>query len=68
MTVRVSIDPGLCRGHQMCVLGSPDVFASGDNDDGLGEVLGAVQPQSRLEELRRVASGCPESAISIALV
>jgi ferredoxin len=66
VTIHVAIDDGRCRGHQMCVLASPDMFVSGDNDDGLAEVVAPEQPDGRLEELRRTASGCPESAISIA--
>jgi ferredoxin len=49
----------------MCVLGSPDVFVPGDNDEGQAEVVESVHPLSRLQDLRRTAAGCPESAITV---
>jgi ferredoxin len=64
-TVLVAVDAARCRGHQMCVLGCPDVFVEGDNDDGTVEVVAARQPADRLDELRRTESSCPETAVSI---
>ncbi len=63
--VAVSIDHDLCRGHQMCVMGLPQVFVVGDNDEGQSEVREKHQPRSRLEGLLLAARSCPESAIRV---
>jgi ferredoxin len=63
--VAVSIDHDLCRGHQMCVMGLPEVFVVGDNDEGQSEVRDRLQPRSRLEQLLLAARSCPESAIRV---
>jgi ferredoxin len=63
--VTVSIDHDLCRGHQMCVMGLPEVFVVGDNDEGQSDVRDKLQPRSRLEQLRLAARSCPESAIRV---
>jgi ferredoxin len=63
--VRVSIDYKLCRGHQMCVLGVPSVFAVGPDEEGRPRLVSASQPDDRLEELLRAAASCPEQAIHI---
>jgi len=67
MTVVVRVDPARCRGHQMCVLGSPDVFVESSDDDGTVEVAEPHQPDTRLEALRLSQASCPEGAISVAV-
>lgn len=63
--IRVRIDHERCRGHQMCLLGMPDVFEVGDDVEGRAEVVSEVQPDDRLHELENVVASCPEQAISI---
>ncbi|WP_454883174.1 ferredoxin [Sphingomonas oryzagri] len=62
---KVSIDYRICRGHQMCVLGLPDVFAVGPDDEGRAMVILGRQPDERLAALRDAAASCPENAIRI---
>jgi ferredoxin len=66
VTVEVSIDYRRCRGHQMCLMHTPDVFVDGDSDDGSAVVAARLQPDSRRAELEGTAAGCPEVAILIA--
>jgi ferredoxin len=64
--IKVTIDAEACRGHQMCILGMPNVFVVGDNEEGQARVLVANQPDGRLEDLRRVVASCPQQAIHVA--
>jgi ferredoxin len=63
--LRVAIDGGRCTGHGMCVLGRPDVFAVGDDDEGHAVVVAALHDDREREGLERVAAGCPEGAITV---
>jgi ferredoxin len=63
--IRVTIDGERCCGHQMCVVGFPDVFRVGDNDEGKSEVLQELHPDGRLEDLLKAADSCPQQAIRI---
>nr|WP_269456407.1 ferredoxin [Rhodococcus qingshengii] len=54
----------LCRGHQMCVLGLPQIFEVGDDDEGRALVTSCVTEELK-EKLLDVARSCPESAIVV---
>jgi ferredoxin len=62
---RVQIDRARCRGHQMCVMGSPDVFLESDDVEGRAEVREPEQPDERLPELFEAAASCPERAVLV---
>jgi ferredoxin len=63
--VRVSIDVSRCRGHQMCIMGVPDVFVDGGGEDGKAEVTSDTWPSERLGQLSRAVVSCPERAIRV---
>ncbi len=63
--LQVSIDNSRCQGHQMCVLGRPDVFAVGDGDEGHSQVTAPLRADGELASLAQVVAGCPEGAISV---
>jgi ferredoxin len=63
--IRVCIDGERCCGHQMCVVGFPDIFRVGNNDEGKSEVLQEWHPDGRLQDLFRAAASCPQQAIQI---
>jgi ferredoxin len=63
---RVQIDSARCRGHQMCIMGSPDIFVESDDIDGRAQVLQSEQPEERLAELLDAAASCPERAVLVA--
>lgn len=64
-SISVEIDYGRCRGHQMCVIGVPDFFAVGDEDEGFAVVAVDEIPESCLPQLELAVRSCPEGAISI---
>jgi ferredoxin len=49
----------------MCVVGFPDIFVVGNNDEGKAEVPQELQPDERLEELRTAVASCPQQAIRV---
>jgi ferredoxin len=61
--MKVVIDEDLCRGHGVCASECPKVF--GVNDDGYGEVLVDTVPAELEDEVRLVATHCPERAITV---
>lgn len=64
MDAIVVIDPDRCQGHGNCLVECPDVFESDDN--GYAAVrLSTSDDQAVIAKIRRAASHCPESAISV---
>jgi len=64
VTVRVRIDPTLCRGHAICAL----FFAEGVELDrwGFGKVVDASPSGRRaLRRARRAAAACPNGAVVV---
>ncbi|MCW2495309.1 ferredoxin [Jatrophihabitans sp.] len=61
--MKVSIDPAVCQGHNVCTFSAPSVFEADEN--GYGHVVDPdVAPE--FQELARVAVlNCPEGAITI---
>ena len=61
--LRVVVDRGLCQGHAMCELESPDVFSV----DKLGNltVLDEEPPVSLRAELEKAVRFCPTHALRI---
>jgi ferredoxin len=62
--MQVRIDEARCAGHGRCYAVAPQSFDY--DDDGFGTVRDRVIPAERQEEVRRAASACPESAVTIA--
>ena len=63
--IHVSLDLSRCRGHQMCMIGAPDVFVDGGDVDGRSELVSTTLPDQRLADLEQVVASCPESAIQV---
>lgn len=62
MTVRVRVDPAVCRGYAHCVAEIPEVFSLADD----GSVLVDQAAAGRGEDLIRAAQACPVAAITLA--
>lgn len=62
--MRVIVDSARCQGHTLCVLNSPAVFASSE-EDGHALVLLPDVPDSEVDAVRLAAESCPENAITI---
>ena len=63
--MKVAIDYKLCRGHQMCIIGLPEVFKIGPDDEGRAAIISILQPEERREDLLRAVASCPEQAIRV---
>ncbi len=61
--MKIKADFDLCESNGVCVSMAPDVFDL-DDDDYL-VILEHDVPEDRREEMRRVVSSCPTSALSI---
>jgi ferredoxin len=62
--MRAAIDPSACMGHGLCYSLAPEVYA--DDPEGFGQVLdGGDVPATLVEQARRGAANCPESAVSL---
>jgi len=64
MTVRVHINPVLCRGHAICAL----FFSDGIDLDrwGYGRVMDAVAEDDRsVRRAYRAAAACPNGAVEV---
>lgn len=61
--MKVRVDADRCTGHARCIIYGPDIFIL----DEIGHNITAVQevPQHLLEQARRGAEACPESAIAL---
>jgi ferredoxin len=60
----VVIDPDRCQGHGNCLVECPDVFESDDNGYATVRSSSSDDP-AVIAKVRRAASQCPESAISV---
>jgi len=62
--MRVSVDAGLCHGHQMCAIAAPEVFGSDELGNATVLISGDI-PAELQAKARRAESNCPERAIVI---
>lgn len=60
--MKVSIDPELCTGCEMCVSTCPDLFEMGDET---AKVKVEIVPEGAEDCARQAAEDCPVSAIKI---
>jgi ferredoxin len=60
--VKVAVDADRCRGHSLCCIICPEVFALGP--DGYSVVTVAEVPPAFEEAVREAAHVCPERAIT----
>jgi ferredoxin len=62
--MRVTVDPGRCQGHALCVLNAPQLF---DLDEVSSHAVVVVEnvPADLAEQARSTVDSCPERAISV---
>jgi ferredoxin len=63
MSIRVSIDSGVCIGSGQCALTAPAVFDS--DDDGFGMVRPGREDGAGDPLVREAVRACPVQAISV---
>ncbi len=61
--MKVRVDPEICAGFGICLGIAPEVFAL--HDDGYAIVLVREVPPELEDMVRRAASQCPSTAISV---
>jgi len=61
--VRISVDSELCTGHAMCKAAAPDVYVL--DELGFNVTPAGPVPTELVEQARRGALSCPESAITV---
>jgi ferredoxin len=61
--MRLTVDPGRCRGHAQCVLAAPNVVML--NDDGKSHVITELVDPAYADEARTAELLCPEEAFTI---
>ena len=61
--MRVAVDEDRCRGHGVCCVTCPEVFAL--TDDGYSEVREPDVPAALEAAVRAAAGNCPERAIAV---
>jgi ferredoxin len=61
--MKIHTDTAACTGHARCAVYGPDVYIL--DDDGYNVTNIEHVPSERLEQARRGAQACPESAITI---
>ncbi|MEQ3553163.1 ferredoxin [Pseudonocardia nematodicida] len=60
----VEVDQHACVGSGQCLLTAPEVFDQRDSD-AIVELLDAHPPPAQHEKVRRAATGCPATAITV---
>jgi ferredoxin len=61
--MRISINPELCQGHNMCTRTAPAVFEA--DDDGFGHVKTPDVAPDQQALAREAVQVCPEGAIEV---
>lgn len=61
---RVAVDAGLCQGHGMCVLESPDVFELAKHATTVTILVDDID-EDHLTEVRQAVRYCPNAALSL---
>jgi ferredoxin len=64
MTMKVTVDWNLCRGHALCRGYAPEVFELDDDEDRSYVKVDSI-PESQADAVRQAALGCPEEAIVV---
>jgi ferredoxin len=62
--LKVRVDPGLCQGHAICYMTSPELFRLRD-EDGTSYVESEDVPPGLESAAQLGADSCPERAITV---
>ncbi|MEK9775876.1 MAG: ferredoxin [Quisquiliibacterium sp.] len=64
IVLKISLDQGLCQGHNRCKQVAPDLFSL--DEYGMASVIGDGKvPADQHEQARLAQANCPEFAISL---
>lgn len=64
--MKVAVNAGSCRGHQMCAIAAPEIFGSDEIGNAVVLITDEI-PQQLVAKARRAEANCPERAIVIQL-
>ena len=62
--MKVVVDAGVCQGHGMCVLESPDVFELAKHATTVTILVEEIDDE-HLAEVRQAVRYCPNAALSL---